>query len=163
MFSNIRWPRESRPLGWRDPLFGGPKWSKCLWREANRIPTIKPLEMALREPFSSKDVLSVLLARHSAGPVGVSAHLPQVLGDTKALDEGPRSGPKRAVHLRERSAITLVTQIAATSNRKSLATAITTQKNHCDSKNTCNAAISLRFLREKLATSKLRLAIASDL
>ena len=57
----------------------------------------------------------------------------------------------------------LVTRIAATSNRKSLATAIATQKNHCDSENTCKTAISLRFLREKLATSKLRLAIASDL
>ena len=58
---------------------------------------------------------------------------------------------------------TLVTRIAATSNRKSLATAIATQKNHCDSENTSNTAISLRFLREKLATSKLWLAIASDL
>ena len=48
----------------------------------------------------------------------------------------------------------LVTRIAATSNRKSLATAIATQKNHCDSENTCKTAISLRFLREKLATSK---------
>ena len=57
----------------------------------------------------------------------------------------------------------LVTRIAATSNRKSLATAIATQKNHCDSENTCKTVISLRFLREKLATSKLRLAIASDL
>ena len=52
-------------------------------------------------------------------------------------------------------AVYLVTQIAATSNRKSLATAIATQKNHCDSENTSNTAISLRFLREKLATSKL--------
>ena len=49
----------------------------------------------------------------------------------------------------------LVTRIAATSNRKSLATAIATQKNHCDSESTCKTAISLRFLREKLATSKL--------
>ena len=50
----------------------------------------------------------------------------------------------------------LVTRIAATSNRKSLATAIATQKkNHCDSESTCETAISLRFLREKLATSKL--------
>ena len=47
-----------------------------------------------------------------------------------------------------------MTRIAATSNRKSLATAIATQKNHCDSENTCKTAISLRFLREKLATSK---------
>ena len=49
----------------------------------------------------------------------------------------------------------LVTRIAATSNRKSLATAIATQKNHSDSENTSNIAISLRVLREKLATSKL--------
>ena len=49
----------------------------------------------------------------------------------------------------------LVTRIAATSNRKALAIAIAAQKNHCDSENTSNTAISLRFLREKLATSKL--------
>ena len=53
------------------------------------------------------------------------------------------------------SQITLVTRIAATSNRKSLATAIATQKNNCDSENPSNIAISLRFLREKLAISKL--------
>ena len=48
-----------------------------------------------------------------------------------------------------------VTRITATSNRESLATAIATQKSHCDSESTCETAISLRFLREKLATSKL--------
>ena len=55
-----------------------------------------------------------------------------------------------------------MTRIGATSNRKSLATAIATQKNHCDSENTSNTAISVRFLGEKLAISKLWLAIASD-
>ena len=39
-------------------------------------------------------------------------------------------------------------QIASDCNRNS-------KKNHCDSKNTSNTAISLRFLREKFATSKL--------
>ena len=46
--------------------------------------------------------------------------------------------------------VNLVTRIAATSNRKSLATAIAIQKNHCDSENTCRTAISLRFLQENL-------------
>ena len=49
----------------------------------------------------------------------------------------------------------LVTRIAATSNHKSLATAIATQRNHCDSESACKTAISLGFLQEKLATSKL--------
>ena len=38
--------------------------------------------------------------------------------------------------------ISLAARIAATSNRKSLATAIATQKNHCDPENTCKTAIS---------------------
>ena len=46
-------------------------------------------------------------------------------------------------------------QIASNCNRSS--------KNHCDSENNCKAAMSLRFLREKPAISKLQLAIASDL
>ena len=39
-------------------------------------------------------------------------------------------------HKAHRQFTTLVTRIAATSNRKSLATAIATQKNHCDSEST---------------------------
>ena len=45
-----------------------------------------------------------------------------------------------------KSSTSIVTQIAATSNRKSLATAIA--KNHCDSENTSKIAISLGFLQE---------------
>ena len=65
-----------------------------------------------------------------------------------------RSTPRQSGSRNERGnyLLTLVTRIAATSNRKSLATATATQKNHCDSENTCNTAISLRFLRETLAT-----------
>ena len=75
----------------------------------------------------------------------------------------PPSKPQHFVFIVSSPSLSLVTRIAATSNRKSLATAIATQKNHCDSENTSDTAISLRFLREKLATSKLRLAIASNL
>ena len=75
---------------------------------------------------------------------------------SKKKENGPRPmahGPKMA---KKWDLGSLVTRIAATSNRKSLATAIATQNNHCDSENTSGtAAISLRFLREKLATSKL--------
>ena len=72
-------------------------------------------------------------------------------------------GGERGTKILNKYFVSLVTRIAATSNRKSLATAIATQKNHCDSENTSNTAISLRFLQEKLATSELWLAIASDL
>ena len=57
--------------------------------------------------------------------------------------------------------LALVTRIVATLNRKSLVTAIASQENNCDSEHMCATLISRRFLREKLATSRLRLPIVA--
>ena len=99
---------------------------------------------------------------------GLFSPFPEVVENSEALEIPIECGKQRTIQPRSRESgdfgdsssekktpfvMILVTRIAATSNRKSLATAFATQKNHCDSEDTSNTAISLRFLREKLATS----------
>ena len=78
--------------------------------------------------------------------ISVEFRHPLIKHPLDSPQEEKRTKDQRRIILHVRCCMFLVTRIAATSNRKSLATAIATQRNHCDSENTSNTALTLRFL-----------------